>query len=146
MPVRYVCCCISIYLFPSLLILYTDIPGRKRIFFRLLAIPILQLFSCFSRLIPIYLATFIFSAAFPALIRLSSSRKPISSTQCRLFSIPQCARLFAPYPSAVISSILYRVTDRFCCPVPFCHRCHTCTDTTEARPATVLLEQPVYVA
>ena len=66
-------------------------------FFLLLAIPILQLFSCFSRFTPIWRAIFMFSAAFPALIRLSSSLNAISSTQCRLFSIPQCVLSLFPY-------------------------------------------------
>ena len=70
-------------------------------FFSFTGIPILQLFSCFNRFMPIWRAKFIFSAAFPALIRLSSSRNATSSTQCRLFSIPQCALALPPYSAAV---------------------------------------------
>ena len=47
-----------------------------------------------------------FSAAFPALIRLSSSRNAISSTQCRLFPIPKCALTLSPFNSSVSHSFI----------------------------------------
>ena len=112
-------------------------------FFLLLAIPILQLFSCFSRFTPIWRAIFMFSAAFPALIRLSSSLNAISSTQCRLFSIPQCALSLFPYfcgchSFPAVYGVIYS-----CYGIPFFRYCrYTCPNTCKALPLWMPLPEP----
>ena len=79
----------------------------------------LATFFCLRRLDPIWRSTFTFSAAFPTLILLSSSRNPMSSTQCRLFPTPQCALLHFPYSSAPIPLWLYMEYEMVIVVTPF---------------------------
>src|ERR1035437_6306915 len=56
-------------------------------------IPRLKVVSCLSRFSAMRLSTEKFCAACPARLRSRSSLKPTSSTQCSLFSMPQCWRI-----------------------------------------------------